>query len=78
MTTQSQQVGSPPTALAAATTISIDASNTSSSKLDKKPFEMNTYIQLEMDTNNCNCVPRVCKFCITKLSLQTELIVSME
>ncbi len=44
------------------------------SKLNsKKPFEMNTYIQLEMDSNNCNCVPRVCKFCVTKLSLQTDL-----
>ena len=85
MTTQSQQhqsltVGSPSTLTVAATTTSTSTASqptisidSSASKLDKKPFEMNTYIQLEMDTNNCNCVPRVCKFCITKLSLQTDL-----
>lgn len=39
----------------------------------EKPFEMNTYIQLEMDNNNCNCVPRLCKFLVSKLSLQTDL-----
>ena len=83
---QSLTVGSPSTLTVAATTTTTTATtststasqptisiDSSASKLEKKPFEMNTYIQLEMDTNNCNCVPRVCKFCITKLSLQTDL-----
>lgn len=53
------------------------ASNTSNNgqlKEETKPLEMNTYIQLEIDSNNFNCVPRVCKFCITKLNIQDELV----
>ena len=42
----------------------------------RKPLEMNTYIQLEMDSNNFNCVPRVCKFCVKNLHLQTDLVSS--
>jgi hypothetical protein len=50
------------------------STNLASTKPPKeKPFEMNTYIQLEMDNNNCNCVPRLCKFLVSKLSLQTDL-----
>ena len=44
---------------------------------NKKPLEMNTYIQLEMDSNNFNCVPRVCKFCVKKINLQTDLSTSV-
>jgi hypothetical protein len=43
---------------------------------EPKPLEMNTYIQLEMDSNNFNCVPRVCKFCVKNLNLQTDLVSS--
>ena len=36
------------------------------------PIEMNTYVQLEIDNNNHACIPRILKFCITKLSLKSE------
>lgn len=35
----------------------------------EKPLKMNTYIQLEIDQSNFNCLPRVCKFCVSKLTL---------
>ena len=41
---------------------------------DTKPFKMNTYIQLDIDENNFNCLPRICKFVITKLKLDQEFI----
>lgn len=44
-----------------------------SKEMKKKPFEMNTYVQLEIDNNNCNCIPRVCKFCITNLNLNMKV-----
>ena len=44
---------------------------------EKKPLEMNTYIQLEMDSSNFNCVPRVCKFGVKKLNLQTDFSTSV-
>lgn len=53
--------------------------NTSMSKQSsgsRKPLEMNTYIQLEIDSHNFNCVPRVCKFCVKGLHLQTDLVSS--
>lgn len=37
----------------------------------EKPFKMNTYIQLEIDQSNFNCLPRVCKFSVTKLNINT-------
>lgn len=39
-----------------------------------KPFKMNTYIQLDIDENNFNCLPRICKFVITRLKLDQELL----
>ncbi len=41
-----------------------------SDELKTKPIEMNTFVQLEIDNNNHACIPRVCRFCITKLSIQ--------
>lgn len=41
---------------------------------DTKPFKMNTYIQLDIDENNFNCLPRICKFVITRLKLDQELV----
>lgn len=41
--------------------------------LNEKPFKMNTYIQLEIDSSNFNCLPRICKFCVTRLQMQTDL-----
>lgn len=35
----------------------------------EKPLKMNTYIQLEIDQSNFNCLPRVCKFFVSKLNL---------
>lgn len=35
----------------------------------EKPLKMNTYIQLEIDQSNFNCLPRVCKFLVSKLSI---------
>lgn len=41
----------------------------SSQQQQEKPLKMNTYIQLEIDQSNFNCLPRVCKFCVSKLTL---------
>lgn len=38
----------------------------------KFPIEMNTYIQLEIDNNNHACIPRICRFCVAKLTLNSE------
>lgn len=49
--------------------------NSSDSKTDDiktKPIEMNTFVQLEIDNNNHACIPRVCRFCITKLNIQND------
>ncbi len=35
-------------------------------------IEMNTYVQLEMDNNNYACIPRVCRFCVSKITLNSE------
>jgi hypothetical protein len=34
-----------------------------------KPFEMNTYVQLEIENSNSLCIPRMCKFNIKKLQV---------
>ena len=43
---------------------------TKADDLKTKPIEMNTFVQLEIDNSNHACIPRVCRFCITKLSIQ--------
>jgi hypothetical protein len=37
-----------------------------------KPIEMNTFVQLEIENNNYACIPRVCRFCIKKLNIQSD------
>lgn len=37
-----------------------------------RKIEMNTYVQLEVDSNNHACIPRVCRFSIAKLTLFSE------
>ena len=41
---------------------------------NSKIYEMNTYVQLEIDNNNALCVPRTCKFTIKKLVIKKDLI----
>lgn len=48
------------------------AAVTSSTGSTNKPIEMNTFVQLEIDNNNHACIPRVCRFCISKLTVQND------
>ncbi|CAF0729910.1 unnamed protein product [Brachionus calyciflorus] len=47
--------------------------NNDSDQQSTKPFKMNTYIQLDIDKNNFNCLPRICKFTITRVKIDSEL-----
>ena len=51
------------------TTTAVKGSSQQQQQQQEKPLKMNTYIQLEIDQSNFNCLPRVCKFCVSKLTL---------
>lgn len=38
-------------------------------EMQQRKVEMNTYVQLEVDSNNHACIPRVCRFSVAKLTL---------
>lgn len=46
----------------------------SNDEQNTKTFEMNTYVQLDIDNNNSLCVSRTCKFRIKQLVIKRELI----
>ncbi len=63
----------------AASSISMTENHTNleqseSSKVMTTPskIEMNTYVQLEMDNNNHACIPRVCRFCVARITLNNN------
>jgi hypothetical protein len=37
-----------------------------------RPFKMNTYIQLEIDQSSFNSLPRICKFLVTRLQIESD------
>lgn len=51
------------------TTTNLDLKNV---ETNSKPIEMNTFVQLEIESNNYACIPRVCRFCIKKLNIQSD------
>lgn len=59
-----------------ATAASAVAAACDSKPAQEKPIKMNTYIQLEIDQSDFNCLPRVCKFCVQKLILNESVSAS--
>ena len=51
-----------------------NSSDLKTDDIKTKPIEMNTFVQLEIDNNNHACIPRVCRFCITKLNIQNDYL----
>ena len=46
-----------------------EATGSKEAETQQRKVEMNTYVQLEVDTNNHSCIPRVCRFSVAKLTL---------